>query len=84
MTYLSILDHSTSTSCIIEDEDDMLKDMQVEDIQDLLHTLGYQEDQISFMVTDSDPEQERTSLRELCDENFDAIQKKCINRIKQA
>lgn len=84
MTYISILDHSTSTCSIIEDEEDLLKDLQVEDIQGLLHTLGYRNDQISFMVSDEDPGQERVTLRELCDEDFDTIQHECIKRIKRA
>lgn len=84
MTYISILDYSTGNSLIIEDEDDLTKSLQNEDIEVLLDTLGHHPSNTSFMVTDEDPRGQRVTLRELADDNFDRIEQTCLKRLKGA
>lgn len=74
--YISILDFSTENNLILEDEDEITKGMQTEDIESLLGEFGFHASQCSFMVTDEDPETQRTTMRELADEDYDNIIKK--------
>lgn len=84
MKYLSILDYSTGNSLIVEDEDSLLNDLQNEDIENLLESIGFHSSEINWMVTDEDPRGQRVSLRDLTEENYDRIESVCLKRMKGA
>lgn len=84
MQYISVLDYSTGCNLIIEDEEDLTKDMQSEYVEELLQALGHHPSNCNWMQTEEDPEMARTTLRELADENYEAIEAKCIELLKGA
>lgn len=53
--YISILDYSSGTVTIINDEDNATKNLQNDDIEAILYALGFKDSQISYMVTEDDP-----------------------------
>lgn len=80
--YISILDYSTSNVCIIHDADDLTKDLLTEDIEALLESIGFHVSNISYMISVSEPGPASTTLAELCDDNYQAIEQACIERLK--
>lgn len=53
--YISILDYSRGTVSIINDTEDVTKDMQNENIYEMLDVLGFKERETNFMITEENP-----------------------------
>lgn len=69
--YISILNYSNGTLVIINDTENVTKDMNDDVMDDVLYALGYKDSEISWMKTEEDPLEatsDYVTLNELCDE----------------
>lgn len=65
--YISILDYSRGTVSIINDTEDVTKDMQNENIYEMLDVLGFKERETNFMITEEDPFTQQSEYVTLCE-----------------
>ena len=69
--YISILDYCRGSVVIIHDTEDVTADMETDDVELVLHALGFRGSEINFMLTKENPYQqvsEYVTLRELSEE----------------